>query len=114
MAFFKNLLNTIFGSASGEIKDREGLYFYVRCNKCGTPVRVRVNKYRDFQRDYDTGNLLLRKEVMDGGCFSLMYATIELDSSYKVIRQEIEGGEFITWDEYQQLAKGHDTESDSV
>ena len=113
MAFFKNLISSIFGSTDGEIKDRDGLYFYIRCDKCGTPVRIRANKNNDFQRDYDTGELLLRKEVMDGGCFSLMYATIRLDSAYKVIDQEVEGGEFITWQEYKELTKPQDVSADA-
>ena len=111
MAFLKKLLESIFGSAGGEVKDREGLYFYIRCSHCGTPVRIRVNKYNDFQRDYESGDLHLRKEVMDGGCFSLMYATIHLDSAYKVIHQEVEGGEFITFDEYRELSQHPDVKS---
>ena len=113
MSFLKNILSKFFGSSDGEIKDRDGLYFYIRCDKCGAPVRLRVNKFNDFQRDYDTGELHLRKEVMDGGCFSLMYATIHLNSAYKVINQEVEGGEFISWEEYKELTQKRVTEEDA-
>ena len=51
--------------------------------------------------------------VSDGGCFSLMYATIRLDSAYKVIDQEVEGGEFITWQEYKELTKPQDVSADA-
>jgi hypothetical protein len=108
MAFFKKILSGIFGSEDREIKDRDGIYFYIRCNKCGTPVRIRANKHSDFQRDYDTGELLLRKEVMDGGCFSLMYATVRLNSAYQVIEKDVEGGEFLTWEEYRELTPPKD------
>ena len=113
MSFLKNLISKLFGSSGGEIKDRDGLYFYIRCDKCGTPVRLRVHKFNDFQRDYDTGELFLRKEVMDGGCFSLMYATIRLNGAYKVIEQDVEGGEFISWEEYKALTQQQDSSADA-
>ena len=113
MALFKKILSSIFGSKDREIKDRDGFYFYIRCDKCGTPVRVRVNKHNDFLLDYDSGERVLRKEVMDGGCFSLMYATIRIDGSYNIIDQEVEGGEFITWDEYRELTQPKETSTDA-
>lgn len=105
MSLFKKILGFIFGSPAQELKDRNGMVFYVRCNKCGTPVRVRADKTHDFQRDYDTGELVLRKEMMDGGCFSLMVATIRVNGAYQIIDQAIEGGELITWEEYKQLTQ---------
>jgi hypothetical protein len=112
MSFLKNLFSSIFGSADREIKDPNGIYFYIRCNKCGTPVRTRADKAHDFERDYDTGELTWNKEVMDGGCFSLMYATVRMNGAFQVIEQSIEGGEFITWEEYKQLTQPKTTPAD--
>jgi hypothetical protein len=41
--------------------------------------------------------------MMDGKCFSLMYATVRFDGSKRITSQKIEGGEFITEEEFHQL-----------
>lgn len=104
MGFLKKIVETLFGSSQGEVKDSQGIYFYVKCSRCGTPLRIRADKHHDLQRDYDTGEYVLRKEIMDGSCFSLMQATIRFDPSYRIVDRQIDGGEFISWEEYQALA----------
>lgn len=103
MGFFKKLVDTLFGSSDGEIRDPDGIYLYVRCGRCGAPVRVRADRRHDLQRDYDTNEYVLRKEIMDGTCFSMMQATVRFGPDYRIIDREIEGGEFITWEEYKAL-----------
>ena len=104
MNLLKKIGERLFGSRSAEITDPNGIYFYLKCQQCGAPVRVRIDRQHDLQRDYDSGGFLLRKEIMDGKCFRLMYATVRLDPAYRIIEQTAEGGEFITWEEYQQRA----------
>jgi len=104
MSLFKKIIAGILGSPTQEIKDRNGILFYIRCGRCGTPVRIRADKYHDFHRDHETGELIMHKEIMDGGCFNLMHATIRVNGAYRIIHQEVEGGEFITWEEYNQQA----------
>jgi len=105
MSFLKKIRDSLFGSSDGEIKDPNGIYLYVKCSRCGAPVRVRVDKYHDLQRDFDTGGFVLNKEIMDGSCFSLMYATVHFDAARRIVGQDIQGGEFITWEQYQALTK---------
>ncbi len=99
---FDKLRDLFIGS--GEPHDKNGIYTYVKCAKCGAPVTVRADKLHDLQRDFESGGYILRKEVMDGTCFSLFYFTIHFDSAYRITKREIEGGEFITREEYQRLA----------
>jgi hypothetical protein len=103
MGFFKKIMNALFGASDQEIRDRDGIYLYVKCDKCGSPIRVRADKHHDLQRDYDTGEYVLNKEIMDGSCFSLIHATVRFDPGYRIVDREIEGGEFITWEEYKAL-----------
>ena len=114
MGFLKKLFDTLFGSSEGEIHDPDGIYLYVKCNRCGAPVRVRADRRHDLQRDYDTNEYILRKEIMDGTCFSMMQATVRFGPDYRIIDQQIEGGEFITWEEYKELTTSSgDVESDA-
>jgi hypothetical protein len=103
MGFLKRIINSVFKSGSGEIRDPDGIYLYIKCDHCGAPVRVRADKRHDLQRDYDSGELILRKEVMDGACFSLIQTTTRFDAGFRIIDQQIEGGEFISFEEYQKL-----------
>ncbi|MGC9522187.1 MAG: hypothetical protein ACP5HG_09970 [Anaerolineae bacterium] len=105
MGFLKKIVDALFGSAEGEMRDKEGIYLYIKCDRCGAPVQVRVDKRHDLQRDYDSGGYVLRKEIMDGTCFSLMQATVRFDPGYRVVEREIEGGEFITYEEFRALTK---------
>ncbi len=79
------------------------LWLYVQCNKCGTPVAVRVNLFNDPSID-DQGGYILRKEIMDNKCFRLMSAELRLDDSRRIKDQTIEGGKFITRQQYEQLS----------
>jgi len=103
MAFLRKIIETVFGSGGGEVRDPDGIYLYIKCGRCGAPVRIRADKRHDLQRDYDTGELVLRKEVMDGSCFKMIHTTTRFDARYKIIDQKIDGGEFISWEEYKQL-----------
>ncbi|HIE37703.1 MAG TPA: hypothetical protein EYH30_11495 [Anaerolineales bacterium] len=82
--------------------DPDGIYFYVRCGQCGQRLQIRASRRFDLMRDLERGGYMLRKEMMDGTCFSLMYATIRFDDAYRVVSREIEGGEFITEEEFRR------------
>ncbi|MCJ7551078.1 MAG: hypothetical protein MUQ30_15495 [Anaerolineae bacterium] len=103
MGFLKKVINSVFGGGNGEVRDPDGIYLYIKCDRCGAPVRVRADKRHDLQQDYDTGGYILRKEVMDGGCFTLVRTTTRFDAVYRIVDQQIEGGDFISCEEYRNL-----------
>lgn len=97
-----NVLGKLFGG-QGKKKpaDPQGIYFYIQCDNCGEKLRVRADKQHDLMRDYETGQLIWKKEVMDGRCFRIMYAHVVLDQQHRVQSQTIEGeGHFISEEEY--------------
>lgn len=99
MGFLKKL----FGGQSAPADD--GLYFYVRCGNCERVLRIRVNKKNDLLSDWDRGGYTLTKEMMDDKCFRLMRAEIAFDQNFNITSQTIEGGQFITREEY-EASKG--------
>ena len=73
----------------------------MQCDHCGEKLRIRADKRHDLMRDFETGNLVWKKEIMDGRCFRIMHAHVVLDSNYQIKSQEIEGqGHFITPEEF--------------
>jgi len=102
-----NLLRRLFGGGSGAIADN-AIHLYVRCNRCNAPVHVRVDPRNDLVIEYgddeDASGYRLIKEIMDSRCFRLMRAEIEYDRGRRELSRQIEGGTFISKDEYDQLA----------
>lgn len=99
-------LNNLFGGGSGKPKgesEADALWLYVQCNKCGSPLAVRIDRRNEVTPDYEGGGAVLRKEMMDSKCFQLMYAELHFDSQGKVTEQSIERGKFLTRAEYDAL-----------
>ena len=101
-----NLLRRLFGGSSAPLPDN-AIHLYVRCNRCGAPVHVRVDPRNDLVIEYgdddDTSGYRLIKEIMDSRCFRLMRAEIEYDRGRREQNRTIEGGTFINREEYDQL-----------
>ena len=95
-------IKSMLGGKGGP-QDPNILWLYVRCKRCGTPLAVRVDLRNDPSHDYDSGGYVLRKEMMDAKCFSLMTAEIHFDPQKKIIAREIDRGEFITREEYEKI-----------
>lgn len=97
MGFLKRL----FGAATPPA-DR-ALHLYIRCKRCSAPVHVRIDTNNDLSGADEGDGYFVGKEVMDDRCFRLMRAELEFDSNRKETARRIEGGEFISADEYESL-----------
>ena len=108
-----NLLRRLFGGSAAPATDN-AIHLYVRCNRCSALVHVRIDPRNDLVIEYgdddDATGYRLIKEIMDSRCFRLMRAEIEYDRSRREQSRTLEGGTFITKDEYDQLAAQAATE----
>ncbi len=93
------------GSGGGADGDRNALYLYVRCGRCGDVVRVRVNTANELQQDFSESDGVagysLRKVVVDAKCFRPIEVTIAFDGRRRERSREIEGGQFVTREEFE-------------
>lgn len=96
MGFLRRLFG---GDDKGGEGDTQGIYFYVRCNKCGSKVRVRADKQYDLNRTDD--GYIWHKTIMDSKCFRQIPTVVHFDGDYNVVSTEIDGGEYITREEYE-------------
>ncbi len=100
MSFLKRLSSMLTGGAPGE-RDRDAFWLYVRCDRCGEKLRLRVDRKFEIHPDYDQGGYVLRKEIMDGRCFQLMYAEIHFDPAWNITSRDLHGeGTFLTPEEF--------------
>ncbi|NKQ35472.1 MAG: hypothetical protein HF973_07635 [Chloroflexi bacterium] len=96
MGFLQKLFGG--GKREKEYVDKTGLYFYVQCDNCGTAVRVRADKQHDLLSE--DGGYVWHKTIVDSKCFRRIPVVVYLDRSYQMTSAEIEGGHFITEEEY--------------
>jgi hypothetical protein len=78
----------------------DSVHIYVECGRCKSRVHVRLDKRHDLSRG-EEGGYFVRKEIMDSKCFRLMTAEITFDGSYRIENHEIQGGRFITRQEFE-------------
>lgn len=95
MGFLKRL----FGGGEQEYVDKQGIYFYVRCDNCGASVRVRADKQHDLNRE--NGGFVWHKTIVDSRCFRPIRTVVHFDGSYNVSNYELEGGQFISQEVYE-------------
>lgn len=104
MGFLKRLLGGDGGdkkkaSSAGQA-DTQGVYLYVRCDNCGTPVRLRADKQYDLINE--GGGYSWHKTIVDSRCFRPIPAMVRFNGNYEVTEAEINGGQFITQAEYDE------------
>ena len=92
-------LASLFGATGASGRD-DAIHIYVECERCKSKVHVRLDRRHDISQRED-GGYYVRKEVMDSKCFRLMAAEIVFDSTYRIQSQEIQGGRFLTQQEFE-------------
>jgi hypothetical protein len=104
VAILGRVLGGLFGKGSGEPRDN-AYYYYLRCGKCGERIRVRVDRANDLAQDYDgagdnPSGYSVTKGVVGKKCFRTISLTVKFDGARRETARSIDGGEFITTDEY--------------
>jgi uncharacterized Zn finger protein len=103
-------LKKIFGGGekkTSEYVDTRGIYFYVRCDNCGTIVKVRADKEYDLSRQGD--GFVWHKTIVDNRCFRSIPTVVVLDGSYNVVSAEISGGEYVTEAAYNEFLQAQES-----
>lgn len=84
-----------------EYVDKHGIYFYVQCDNCGAGVKVRADKQHDLS--HADGGYVWHKTIVDSRCFRPMHTVVHFDGKYNVTSHTLEGGRYITKEEYEAL-----------
>jgi hypothetical protein len=100
---FLDGLKRLFGLAAGG--GDSGIYYYIRCDRCGDFVRIRLNPTSELQQEFSTtGDFVrgyyVRKMVVDQRCFRPIEVELRFDSRRRETSREITGGQFVDADAY--------------
>ena len=89
-----SFLARLFGRGEARAEAGNILWLYVRCDRCGEKIRVRINRNTDTQQEYDENghpsHYHLRKEILGNRCPSLMSVEMQLDHAGRVVEQHAE------------------------
>jgi hypothetical protein len=99
---FLDKLTSLFGSKPSQ-QAEDAIHIYVECDRCKSKVHIRLDKRHDLSVG-EGGGYFVRKEIMDSRCFRLMSAEIIFDGSYRVQSQDLQGGRFISKEEFEAAA----------
>ncbi|KPK90090.1 MAG: hypothetical protein AMJ88_16660 [Anaerolineae bacterium SM23_ 63] len=86
--------------------DRSGYWVYIRCDDCGEKLRTRIDLDFDLSDQYndteDEINYFCRKTLIGSErCFSPIEVKLTFDEQRRLIDKKIQGGQFISEEEYQ-------------
>jgi hypothetical protein len=93
MQLLRQLGNMLMGKSFGS--DDIGMYYYVRCNRCGEVVRVRINPMNDLSAKEDGEGLFTHKTVVGQRCYNRIEADFYYDSKRKLMNSQISGGTLV-------------------
>ena len=104
MGFLKRLFLKQ-GKNSSVRGNKDVLWLYIKCNKCGKKLKLFINKNTDLENQYkemgEAGpDYIMKKEAMDDKCFSKIFIRIEFGKGRNILSREITNGEFISEEKF--------------
>jgi hypothetical protein len=109
MSVFGRWVRSIFGGGGGGRPADDGagpgaFWLYVQCGQCAEKIRVRVSREHDLSAEFDAGDFpsayYAHKEIIGNNCFRRIKVDLYFDGRRQLSEQKIEGGAFITREEY--------------
>jgi hypothetical protein len=87
------------GSGPGDA----GLYYFVKCNRCGEVIQVRINSMNDLSAADDGSGLFTRKTIVGRRCYNRIEAEFSYrrnpgggyNSTPELVNAEINGGTLV-------------------
>lgn len=105
MNLFRNLARALTGAP--QTGDSAGMYFYVRCARCGEVIQVRINRMNDLSVQYGEGGnskgdtFYIHKVIVGQRCYNRIEADFMFDSSRNLTEKKCTGGTFVEQSDYE-------------
>lgn len=101
MGLFGRIKDMFGGSGTSKPGGDTGIYVYVRLDRSGEIVRLRLEPQYELVPDYDTGGFQTNKTIVGPRSFERAAATFMFDENRQLIGADISGGELAddaAWD----------------
>lgn len=93
MGFFDRLKNALGGSSQPPQDD--GIYLYVKLDRTGEIVKLRLTPQHELVPNYDQGGYFTRKSIVGPRKFERAEATFTFDESRQLVNADISGGALV-------------------
>lgn len=90
-----DFLRKLFGGAGRARSGDAGLYYYVKCDRCGEVIRVRVNPMSELSHSDDERGFFVRKYITGKRCYNRIEALFSYDSGRRLTSSDISGGQLV-------------------
>ena len=109
MNFLKQLAG-MFSPKPGVSGGDPGLYYYVKCLRCGEVIRFRINPMNDLSLT-DGGDYYVRKVIVGRRCYNRIEAQLTYsagsNANRKLINSEVSGGELVDKQAFEEDERLH-------
>ncbi len=111
MNLFRNLARAFAGAPKSG--DDAGLYYYVRCARCGEVIQVRINRLNDLSVQYGEGGdsksdtFHVHKVMVGQRCYNRIEADFMFDNNRRLANKQIIGGTFVEQSDYEADQQQH-------
>lgn len=104
MGFWDKVLGFL-QKTSGESEDPMAYWVYARCDKCGEPLRARVDLRNELSAEFGEtreATVYTSRKALIGSkrCYAPVEVSLTFDARRKLLKREISGGSFLTKQEY--------------
>lgn len=90
-----DFLKRLFGGGGGSRGDKDALYIYVRSDRTGEVIRVRIHLYNDLSLSEDGDGYYVRKVIVGEKSFDRIEAQLTFDNKRQLSGSQIYGGELV-------------------
>lgn len=97
-----NLLKKLFGGGGpSRSNDPSGMYYYVRSNRTGEVIQVRLNRENDLSLADDEQGYFVRKMIVGQKGFDRIEAEFHFDRARRFVSCDLTGGTMVEWEDYE-------------
>lgn len=107
-----DFLKRLFGGGRRSGGDAEGLYFYVRAQRTGEVIQVRIHRFNDLSLMDSDGGYFTRKVIVGTKSFDRLEAEFYFDRNRKFVSCDVTGGELVEREDYEAYLAGQASGSD--
>jgi hypothetical protein len=93
-------LRKLFGGQASSSGDADGLYYYVKGDRTGEVVQVRLHRYNDLSETDNQQGFYARKLVVGQDHFERMEAEFFFDKNRRLTSADVQGGSLVDRDDY--------------
>jgi len=104
----------LFGGGASSSGDADGLYYYVKGDRTGEVVQVRLHRYNDLSESDDQQGFYTRKLVVGQDHFERMEAEFFFDKNRKLVSADVQGGSLVDREEYEAYCAGREQAKDQT